>query len=244
MPRLIVRLLKSIQDAPLRRHKSKDISSKPRRKPQQSLRQPLPSTSLSPFGRSKSILLDDVNPITDPDAFKQHKSLPPKPWIEDSQRDAAKNQYDQPRDMSDEERSWWASPYCTLTHLPTSSSSSSSSLNALNIVRMISSPIRECIVTQRHLPRDFLIRLSPMRLPTLRFTREVQYIVPDGLEHPRYNSRRGYTGSYILCWRQALTRLEERGKHNPLAVCFPDSELPSRLLQTTRSKLEHPWAFR
>ena len=215
MPRLIARLLKSIQDAPLRRHKSKDIPSKSRRKPQQSLRRPLPSTSLTPSGRSKSILLDSVNPITDADAFKQHKSLPPKPWIEKSQRCAAKNEYDQPRDMSDEERSWWASPYCMSPHLHTSSS-----LNALNIVRMISSPIRECMVTQRHLPKDFLIRLSPMYLPTLRFTREVQYLVPDGLEHPRYNSRRGYTGSYILCWRQALTHLEERGKFNPLTLCF------------------------
>lgn len=115
MPRLIARLLKSIQDAPLRQHKPNNILRKSRRKPQPSLHQPLPSTSLSPFGRSKSLLLDDVNPITDPDVFKQHKTLPPKPWIEDSQRRAAKNEYDQPREMSDEERSWWASPYRTST---------------------------------------------------------------------------------------------------------------------------------
>lgn len=61
-----------------------------------------------------------------------------------------------------------------------------------------------------------------MRLSTLRFTqtRQVQYLVPDGLEHPRYNSRRGYTGSYILCWRQALIHLEERGKFNQLPADF------------------------
>lgn len=59
---------------------------------------------------------------------------------------------------------------------------------------------------------DFLIRLSPMRIPTPRLSREAQSLVPDGLEHPKYKSRRAYTGNYIICWKDAIEHLAERGR--------------------------------
>lgn len=58
---------------------------------------------------------------------------------------------------------------------------------------------------------DFLIRLAPMRLPTPTIARQAQSLVPDGLEHPKYNSRRFHIGYYIICWKHALHHLAARG---------------------------------
>jgi hypothetical protein len=58
---------------------------------------------------------------------------------------------------------------------------------------------------------DFLVRLAPMRIPSPRMARQAQSLVPDGLEHPKYKSRRSYNGAYIICWKYALEQLAERG---------------------------------
>ena len=106
----------------------------------------------------------------------------------------------------------------------------------LSVVRMLSTPLRRCAVSSRYLPSgtsshpspcpydadrhtpDFMIRLSPKRLPRLpsphtgpkrpRYT-----LVPDGLQHPKFkgldSSHRGCC--YIACRRAALQEYEERG---------------------------------
>jgi hypothetical protein len=115
MPRLIPRLLKRLQDAPA--DNSKRISVAPvRRRRIISFRGPsLPPPSLSPFGRTRSILLEDVNPVINTAAYTRHKSLPPRLRIHKAQRRRAvdTNQDELPRRMTQEERRWWASPYCT-----------------------------------------------------------------------------------------------------------------------------------
>jgi hypothetical protein len=118
------------------------------------------------------------------------------------------------------------------------------------IVRMLSSPVRACLVSHRLLPSgtdllpflprythinmlDFLIRLAPMRLPTPLFAREAQSLVPDGLEHPKYKSRRSHNGIYIICWKHALDHLAERGMvsiHGPKYVSTQNLMSFNRLL--------------
>ena len=121
MPRLIPRLLKRLEDASPADN-SKRISVAPvRRRRVISLRGPsLPPPSLSPFGRTQSILLDDVNPVINVSAYTRHKSLPPRLRIHKAQRRRAvdTNQNDLPRRMTQEERKWWASPYCTWDYTP------------------------------------------------------------------------------------------------------------------------------
>lgn len=114
MPRLIARLVKSLEnnfsDPTIKRVPSTHIRRKKR-----SLSGPLPtSPSFSPFGRDHSILLDDVNPITNAANYTRHKQLPPNAEIQPSLKRAAvaAGEYDQPRVMDGQDRTWWASPYC------------------------------------------------------------------------------------------------------------------------------------
>lgn len=114
MPRLISRLLKCLEDTPLDQ-KSKHVAVQSvRRERKRSLRGPLPPTpSFSPFNRTHSILLDDVNPIINSAQYTRHKSLPPSVLIGKPRPPTeVLSEYDKPRYMTDEERSWWASPYC------------------------------------------------------------------------------------------------------------------------------------
>jgi hypothetical protein len=50
-----------------------------------------------------------------------------------------------------------------------------------------------------------------MRLPTPRLSREVQSLLPDGLEHPKFKSRRSYIGNYVICWKDAIQLVADRG---------------------------------
>lgn len=111
MPRLITRLLRHLENSPLI-NKTKRTTIVPIRPPRKTslLRPRLPVPSLSAANRTQSILVDDVNPIVNADAYTRHKSLPPTLW---PRRRAirTRGEFDRPRSMTDEERGWWASPY-------------------------------------------------------------------------------------------------------------------------------------
>ncbi|KAH9965720.1 hypothetical protein BC827DRAFT_1314648 [Russula dissimulans] len=197
----------------LRRLKARSIASekiRPVRPPARgatSLRKQLPPPPDFSGRRSRSILLDDVNPIMHPKAYRQHKSLPPQVRLPDSQKTRTVSrdgtvEDDVRREMTVEEREWWANPY----------------------LRMLSTPIRRCAQSSRHLPSDFLIRLSVKRLPpSLRANPQwpTYTLNPDGLQNPKFkglDSRRGY---YIVCRRAALQEFDRK--------CSADLTLPSSL---------------
>lgn len=88
---------------------------RPPAKGAKSLRKQLPPRPVF-FGRSRSIILDDVNPIMHPKAYRQHKGLPPQVRLPESQktRTVSKDgtvEDDVRREMTVEEREWWANPY-------------------------------------------------------------------------------------------------------------------------------------
>ncbi|KAJ6629142.1 hypothetical protein B0H10DRAFT_2428536 [Mycena sp. CBHHK59/15] len=104
--------------------------------------------------------------------------------------------------MSNQERIWWSSPY----------------------LRMLASPIRQCILTDRYLPMDFMIRLAPMQLvrpPTTAVARSNVHkslvLLPDGLQHPRFKVRRSGKGAYLVCWKDSLELIITRGKYKRLS---------------------------
>lgn len=106
-------------------------------------RPPLPIPSFLPADYPTSILLAPDNPITNSWKYKRHKTLPPAtipPSLDSSQTD-------NPRGMTSEEFRWWSNPYraCLFLFWTASFSISSS-------VRMLASPLRQCIVTNRALP--------------------------------------------------------------------------------------------
>ena len=67
---------------------------------------------------------------------------------------------------------------------------------------------------------DFLIRLSPQRVDTnalaevesIENVKEENYILPDGILHPRYSQRTSGTGYYVLCRRDLIRHLQGHGK--------------------------------
>ncbi|CCM04854.1 uncharacterized protein FIBRA_07047 [Fibroporia radiculosa] len=91
--------------------------------------------------------------------------------------------------MSAEERDYWANPY----------------------LRMLSTPLRHCLVSKRYLPKAFLLRMVPVRLPTPLLGKPTQILVGDELEHPSVKTRKPGTGHYVTCWRTAVEQLNQRG---------------------------------
>ncbi|SRR6266702_51249 len=110
----------------LRRLKERSVAGetiRPIRPPAQgakSLRHSLPPPPVF-SGRSRSILLDEINPITKPKAYRRHKSLPPQVRLPDSQKTRTVSrdgtvEDDVRREMTAEEREWYANPYRMFVH--------------------------------------------------------------------------------------------------------------------------------
>src|SRR6266567_4090932 len=99
---------------------------------------------------------------------------------------------------------------------------------------MLSTPIRKCAQSLRHLPSgmsshhdpylydadrrdltpDFLIRLSIKRVPSSQTgsKRRTYTLVPDGLQHPKYKGLDSHSrGHYIICRRTAIQEFDKRG---------------------------------
>lgn len=110
MPRIIPRLLRVIsQQSELPKTDSFDIRA--RRSRPNSLHRPCPPIpSFRPASYSRSILLDSTI-ITRSRDYVRRKSLPPRIYVPKGAK-ARKNEYDCPRQMNEDERRWWANPYC------------------------------------------------------------------------------------------------------------------------------------
>ncbi|PCH41293.1 hypothetical protein WOLCODRAFT_69116 [Wolfiporia cocos MD-104 SS10] len=191
MPRLLPRLLKRIKD-PLLPRSSEQPWIPPKHR-STVVRQPPPpkQPSLAHEGRKQSIILDSLDPILKRSRYHRHKSTYPRLRVFTSpkkRRDPAL-QDDLFRAMSAEERAFWSSPY----------------------LRMLASPLRMCLLTRKLLPRAFLVRLAPKRLPTPLLGRSAQILVPEGLEHPQFDSSVRGLSTYALCSKAAIQLMAERG---------------------------------
>ena len=121
MRQLIPRLLRRLKARTLASEKIRPL--RPPAKGAKSLRKQLPPVPVF-HGRSRSILLDDVNPIMHPKAYKRHKSLPPQVRLANSQKETrtvsrdGTVEDDVRREMTVEEREWWANPYRMFSPFP------------------------------------------------------------------------------------------------------------------------------
>ena len=127
MRRLLPRLLSRLKSRSIAPEKIRPV--RPPAKGAKSLRKQLPPSPVF-FGRSRSILLDDVNPIMHPKAYRQHKGLPPQVRLRESQKTRTVSrdgtvENDVRREMTPEEREWWANPYRMSPLLRSSSSEDS-----------------------------------------------------------------------------------------------------------------------
>ena len=118
MPRLLPRLLNHLAKNPLGSDKCEGPLTKIHYK-RRSLWKPQALLSPTLFAhrdadeRTRSLLLDpdDSNLLISPRKFLPHKTLPPKVKLNARQR-SENVDHDKPREMTEEERAWWADPYC------------------------------------------------------------------------------------------------------------------------------------
>jgi len=112
MPRILPRLLDKIaRQGQVKKEKVDAFDVRAFRYPRKSIHKPVPPRpSFHPSDHPQSILLAPANPVTNSQDYVQHKSFPPRLRVSKRVR-VRPNEYDRPREMSDEERSWWASPY-------------------------------------------------------------------------------------------------------------------------------------
>ncbi|TCD66937.1 hypothetical protein EIP91_000715 [Steccherinum ochraceum] len=188
MPRILPRLLKALQNAPITPGQPTPPSQFiVRRRRKLSLWREVPPVDWSCRGRTRSILLDDANPFKDKLFSQRHKRLPPRLKISQNQ-DSSSLGNDRQRVMTEEERSWQASPY----------------------LRMLGSPLRDCVITGCRYPTDFMIRMGVVQSSGPRGSKPKQYVIPSGFEHPKFSSHRTPRGFYMICRPDAVDRLAEQ----------------------------------
>lgn len=155
MPRLLPRLIRKLTETPPNEPTPRHLASGGYVR----LRRKLPCRpaserpSFSAIGRTQSILLDPQSPVTDSRAYLKHKLQPPRVQVSSGGTVSADAGLDTPREMSVQEREWWSSPYRTWTPC----SERTGPLAHHDLVRMLSSPIRRCAISRRHMPSGTLL---------------------------------------------------------------------------------------
>ncbi|KAH9939889.1 hypothetical protein B0H21DRAFT_28383 [Amylocystis lapponica] len=209
MPRLLPRLLQVLHNS--RSRPPPSLPPTTRRRCKLDAGQPPPELpSLLPHGRRQSIVLDSLFALTKSNRYRRHKSWIPLVRSVPRRRKPpgaeAHPQHESRRAMTPEERTYWADPY----------------------LRMLASPMRLCILTNRYLPKAFMFRLSLMRLPALRLGRPMLTVLPDGLEHPDFATRQTGGGHYAVCWKEGCRQLLERTIYKHLTA---DTGMHSRIVE-------------
>ncbi|KAK7695515.1 hypothetical protein QCA50_000151 [Cerrena zonata] len=190
MPRLIPRLVQALRNAPLITAAAESSSApiqRPNPRPKSQWVPPPPPPNFSIEGRKKSFLLER-NPIINRRIYRRHKTLPPVVRLGKFVKAGPKD-VDKPRRMSVQERQWYSDPY----------------------LRMLSSTVRMCEYTQTHLPSDFMIRIARARVEQPSSARMSTIAIPDGIEHPKWQSRRSGYGFYMVCRREAAAEFFKKG---------------------------------
>ncbi|KAJ7095241.1 hypothetical protein B0H15DRAFT_828654 [Mycena belliarum] len=207
MPRILPRLIK----LPL----SGLYASPSRPVPPRSLRKPvLPLPSVLAADYPRSVLLSPANIITNSHDYVHHKSMPPVHRLRRRRVSYDRpelNQYDATRAMSAQERIWWSSPY----------------------LRMLASPIRKCSLTERYLPADFMIRLTPMQVPRAFQQPKFPLMLLPDLQIKRRKAGRGV---YFVCRRESLAILLARGKYKRHGASM-HARLPEQIAHLLRLRV-------
>ncbi|KAJ7068131.1 hypothetical protein C8F01DRAFT_1334653 [Mycena amicta] len=149
-----------------------------------------PVPPLPPIDPDRSVLLAPGNPVTNSRDYVHHKSRPPVFRLRRQQKNPT--HLDALREMTAQERDWWSNPF----------------------LRMLTTPARQCVLSQRLLPSDLMIRLALMRPPpSIPTSRKLgRLIMPDGILHPAFKARRSGRARYVICSRQAIVAFHQRPK--------------------------------
>lgn len=114
MPRLLPRLIKKLKEAPLAERRPRPLDEG-RYIPwaRTSAYRPVPDRpSFGTLGRTQSIVLDHMSPVTNRHLYLRHKSAPPRVHVATSETTNVSGQ-NRSREMTAKELEWWSSPYRT-----------------------------------------------------------------------------------------------------------------------------------
>ena len=111
MPRLLPRLIEKLKVAPITARKPRplDKGGYTPRKTTSAHRPVLDEPSFDARGRTQSILLDHMSPVTHRHLYLRRKTHPPRVHASEP----TNGQANPLREMTTHEREWWSSPYCT-----------------------------------------------------------------------------------------------------------------------------------
>ncbi|KAI0375781.1 hypothetical protein BV20DRAFT_1048053 [Pilatotrama ljubarskyi] len=205
MPRLIPRLLRALERArtrpPRSTRASPALSPRPLQEAKRVFTRP-EEVDISPTGRTKSVLLDRkaLRLIYSHARYQRSKTLAPYIYVSKSRWEAKQMRGRAPlgvtpREMTQEERSFYANPY----------------------LRMLGSPLRQCFHTNWLLPRELLIRMTPMLLPSAPNERQRCSFLPSGLEHPALTPFAGGRSGYLLCNKSVIDSVKDKGSYKRFA---------------------------
>ncbi|GAA5916467.1 hypothetical protein JCM6882_006466 [Rhodosporidiobolus microsporus] len=104
---------------------------------------------------------------------------------------------------------------------------------------MLSSPLRRCLLTNKVLPTDLLVKFALVRPPPIPFSSPSNrmHLVPSGLLHPRFDPhhRTRGKGGWVTCWKDAVEALAHKGSYKRLdSSAFLD---PSTAVARVHSQL-------
>ncbi|GAA6054010.1 hypothetical protein JCM3770_002416 [Rhodotorula araucariae] len=86
---------------------------------------------------------------------------------------------------------------------------------------MLSSPLRRCLLTNKVLPSDLMVRFELTRPPASPSSNARFLLQPSRILHPRFEDRRsreGATGKamWVTCWSEAVSTLAQKGSYKRL----------------------------
>ncbi|GAA6030586.1 hypothetical protein JCM8097_006221 [Rhodosporidiobolus ruineniae] len=87
-------------------------------------------------------------------------------------------------------------------------------------VNALASPLRRCLLTNKVLPRDLLVRFELVKRSNSvnSPTSSHLHLVPSGIIHPRFvvNSGTRGKGLWVTCWKEAVEALAKKGSYKRL----------------------------
>ena len=102
-------------------------------------------------------------------------------------------------------------------------------------VKVLASPLRRCILTQKVLPKgaprlfvavllsadqsgqtEMMVQLKLARLPAGKGSAQL-ILTPSSIIHPRFSHPLPGKGAWVMCWKDAVDALAAKGAFCPLA---------------------------
>ncbi|KPV72845.1 uncharacterized protein RHOBADRAFT_46435 [Rhodotorula graminis WP1] len=115
-------------------------------------------------------------------------------------------------------------------------------------LRVLSSPLRRCLLTNKVLPCEMMVRFELARPPSTSTSSNSRLVLqPSRVLHPRFEdrlSRQGSTGKamWVTCWAEAVAVLAQKGSYkrlNSSAVMLPPRAVTAHVHSLLARRVAH-----